>query len=155
MPELPEVETVARLIRPDVVGRTIKGVSVGWERTLGGVSRRAFATSVRGASVAGVSRRAKFILLSLLRGENDAGALVVHLRMTGRLHVEPAGRPPGPYTRVALALDDGRFLDFVDVRKFGRFEFHKDPTSRLAHLGPEPLEPGFDRAWLRRALAAC
>lgn len=152
MPELPEVETVARLIRPDVVGRTVSGARVAWERSLGGASRAAFGRAVRGASVTDVRRRAKYIVMPLERGGRDAGALVVHLRMTGRLHVEPDDAPLGPYVRVALSLDDGRRLDFVDVRKFGRFEHHADPTARLAGLGPEPLSDAFDRTWLRTSL---
>jgi formamidopyrimidine-DNA glycosylase len=151
MPELPEVETVARLIRPKLVGRTIEGARVRWPRTLGGISPRAFAAAVRGARVERVWRRGKLVVIDLARG---AGALVVHLRMTGRLHVEPAGADPGPYARVSLALDDGAVLHFVDVRKFGRMRFAREPERLLAGLGPEPLSEAFTPEVFRAALRA-
>lgn len=158
MPELPEVETVARLIRPKVVGRTIEGVRVGWSRTLGGATPRAFAAAVRGARVERVWRRGKFVVLDLARDVGrraaPAGALVVHLRMTGRLFVEPAGVDPGPHARVSLALDEGTVLHFVDVRKFGRLRFAREPEELLAELGPEPLSADFTAEAFRAGLRA-
>lgn len=152
MPELPEVETVVRLIRPALVGRRIESSRVAWRRSLGGASPRAFGRAVHGARVRAVRRRGKFIVAELERGGRDAGAIVCHLRMTGRLHVEPAGVDPGPYARVSCALDDGRVLHFVDVRKFGRFLFHQRPEELLAGLGPEPLDPAFTAQGFARAL---
>ncbi len=152
MPELPEVETVARLVRPDLVGRGIVGTRVSWERSLGGTSRRAFSGAVRGTRIVAVTRRGKHVLVGLERAGRDAGALVIHLRMTGRLHVVDADERPGPYVRVGCRLDDGHRLDFVDVRKFGRFVHHPDPAALLADLGPEPLGPDFTREWLHAAL---
>jgi len=152
LPELPEVETVARLIRPGLVGRTIAGARVAWERSLGGPSKAAFGRAVSGCRVTAVGRRAKFVRVDLERDGRPAGSVLVHLRMTGRLHVEPGGSQPNEYVRVSLLLDDGRRLDFVDVRKFGRFEFHADPEARLARLGPEPLGDSFTAAWFRTAL---
>lgn len=158
MPELPEVETVARLIAPRVTGRTIVSAEAGWLRSLGGPSLRDFDRSVRGATITRVGRRAKYIVLELTRTETHgvvkpAGALLVHLRMSGRLYVEPSATPLGPYTRVALGLSDEHTLRFDDVRKFGRFTFTEDPRVTLAHLGPEPLEDDFTAAWLCQALA--
>jgi formamidopyrimidine-DNA glycosylase len=158
MPELPEVETVARLIAPRVTGRTIVSAQAGWLRSLGGPSLHDFDRSVRGATITHVGRRAKYIVLELSRPEPQgalvsAGALLVHLRMSGRLHVEPSAMPLGPYTRVALELSDDHTLRFDDVRKFGRFTFTEDPRATLAHLGPEPLADDFTAAWLARALA--
>lgn len=166
MPELPEVETVARLIRPRVLGRTITASHALWLRSLGGPSAAAFDEQVRGCTITHVGRRAKYIVLTLDRAapseraapkhglteHEPAGALLVHLRMTGRLHVEPSADPLGPYTRVALSLDDGHTLRFDDVRKFGRFTFVADPAAALHHLGPEPLSDEFTGAWLRDAL---
>lgn len=157
MPELPEVETVRRLIRPQLEGRTIEDAEVRWARTVGGHAQR-FRRAVRGARVGAIERRGKFLVARLERGEpagrEAGGALVVHLRMTGRLHVEAPEVDPGPWARLSLALDDGRRLHFVDVRKFGRFLFHERPQELLAHLGPEPLGAAFDPAWLRAALRA-
>jgi len=152
VPELPEVETVARLIRPALVGRRIRGARVRWPRSVGEAGPARFGRAVRGAEVERVWRRGKYLLFALARAGRPAGVLVGHLRMTGRLHVEPAGRDPGPYARVSLALDDGRVLHFVDVRKFGRLEHAARPADRLPPLGPEPLGDEFTREWLAAAL---
>ena len=152
MPELPEVETVRRLIRPALEGRAIVGTSVAWERSLGGISRRAFAHAVRGARAHAVRRRGKFVVIELTRDGEAAGALLVHLRMSGRLHVDASREPPRPYTRVVCRLDDGRELRFVDVRKFGRFRFTARPEELFAPLGPEPLGEEFTADWLAAAL---
>lgn len=152
MPELPEVETIARLIRPRLEGRTIEGCEVRWTRTLGGLSRPAFARAVVGARLARVWRRGKFLVADLEQGGRPAGALVGHLRMTGRVHVEAAGFDPGPYLKVRLALDDGTSFYFIDVRKFARLCFAEESASLLGELGPEPLSPEFTASWLASAL---
>jgi len=158
MPELPEVETVARIVRPHLVGRRIEGARVAWTRTLGGMTRPRFTRAIAGARIASVGRRAKFIVIELERpGPRAAvvepgGALLVHLRMTGRLHVDGAGDAPRDHARLELDLDGERRLVFVDVRKFGRFTWTDDPAEELAHLGPEPLGPEFTLAGFRAGL---
>ena len=154
MPELPEVETVGRLIRPRLVGRRIEGVHVGWERTLGGLSRGRFGRVVRGARFVGVTRRAKYLTLRLEREGEDIGGLVVHLRMTGRLQVVPKRNAPSDWLRVGIDLDRSLRLEFIDVRKFGRVLYRRDPEEILAGLGPEPLGPVFTAAWLSASLRA-
>lgn len=143
MPELPEVETTAALVRPRLVGRTITDEVVRWPNSLGGVRRAAFRRGVVGTTITAVRRRAKYVLLALARDGRPAGAIAVHLRMTGRLYVDPTAEGLDPYVRVALALDDDHTLSFLDVRKFGRFVFVEDPGAFLAHLGPEPLAEDF------------
>lgn len=154
MPELPEVETVARLVRPRLVKRSIVGVDVSWVRTLGGMSRRAFSQAVLGARFAGVWRRAKYIVFDLERDGGQAGWLVGHLRMTGRFHVEREDWDPGSHARVSLELDDGRWFHFIDVRKFGRLSFVTDLEPVLQKLGPEPLEGDWTAADFASALRA-
>ena len=146
MPELPEVETVVRQIRPRLVGRAFTGCEVTWKRTLGGLDARAFARAVVGARVARVWRRAKYIVVDLERSGRPAGALLGHLRMTGRMQVDDPAADPGPFVKVSLALDDRRIFHFIDVRKFGRLEFTRDVEGELAALGPEPLSDAFDVA---------
>jgi len=95
-----------------------------------------------------VERRAKFLVLRLSGG----AALVVHLRMTGRLRFREAGAPPGKALRASFTLDDGRELHFEDQRKFGRLYFTDGATALdevLARLGPEPLRAAFTRGALR------
>ena len=154
MPELPEVETVARLLRPALVGRRLGACEVRWKRTLGGTAPGAFAAAVDGARVHAVERRAKWIVLELSRARVPAGVLCVHLRMTGRLSVDPRDEPHGPWERVRIALDDGRVLRFVDPRKFGRMRFAREPDEVLRDLGPEPLGPEFTSQWFGAALRA-
>jgi len=157
MPELPEVETTAALVRPHVEGRRIGGSRVSWERTLGGATPREFDRAIRGAEIAAVGRRAKWVVMDLERRGRPAGALLCHLRMSGRLVVDDA---PGAadFERVALRLEGPpaarRWLRFLDVRKFGRFRFVEDAGEALAGLGPEPLGPGFTPGWLRAGLRA-
>ncbi|MEZ6015736.1 MAG: bifunctional DNA-formamidopyrimidine glycosylase/DNA-(apurinic or apyrimidinic site) lyase [Planctomycetota bacterium] len=154
MPELPEVETTARLIQPHLVGRVVEAARVNWLRTLGGLSASRFERAVIGAQVRAVGRRAKWVVMELERDGEGAGALLVHLRMTGRLVVEPAESDPGPWARVALGLDGGRELRFLDVRKFGRMLFVEDPLAHFVELGPEPLGESFTAEWLSRELRA-
>ncbi|MGK0480278.1 MAG: formamidopyrimidine-DNA glycosylase [Planctomycetota bacterium] len=159
MPELPEVETTAALVRPHLEGREITGVEAGWLRSLGGPSVAAFAAAVVGARVSEVTRRAKWVVIHLDRGGKPAGSILVHLRMTGRLTVDAesghADRED-PFERVSLGLRDAAgetaTLRFLDVRKFGRFRFVEDHLAALAHLGPEPLGEEFTEDWLIAAL---
>jgi formamidopyrimidine-DNA glycosylase len=147
MPELPEVETTARLVRPHLEGRRIRGARVEWLRTLGGLDEGSFRAAVVGATVRSVGRRAKWVVLELERRGRPAGTLLVHLRMTGRLVVEAPASVLDPWARVVLPLDDGRELRFLDVRKFGRVLFREGPAPELLGLGPEPLGDDFGEDW--------
>jgi len=154
MPELPEVETVARLLRPRLVGRTLGACTVRWARTLGGLSPGAFERALEGVRVRSVERRAKWIVMELSRARARAGYLCVHLRMTGRLQVDPGDVVAGPWERVRIALGGREVLRFVDPRKFGRVRFVRDPRDVLRDLGPEPLGAEFTSDWLAEALHA-
>jgi formamidopyrimidine-DNA glycosylase len=139
MPELPEVETVVRMIRPRLVGRRITACEVSWKRTIADTSLAEFRRELVGRRVLSVGRRAKFITIEL----EPARWLVCHLRMTGRLHVEPRGWDAGPFAKVRLDLDDLSALHFIDVRKFGRMWLLRDTDELFGALGPEPLSPEF------------
>ena len=154
MPELPEVETTVRLLRPDFEGRRIASAEVFWPRTIGVQRAADFERAVVGARVLRLRRRAKYIVADLERGGRSAGALLVHLRMTGRLYVEAARAPRDKFVKLELVLERGKVLRFLDVRKFGRFLFVEDAERELAQLGPEPLEPEFKAQWLADALRA-
>jgi len=147
VPELPEVETVVRgLLAAGLLARRIMHVSVMWPRTLSGITPQAFAIRLKNHRVEGISRRAKYIVLSLSGGLK----LFVHLRMTGNLRFEPAGAPWDKHDRVSVALDDGRELRFRDVRKFGRWTVTDNPNSIVGRLGPEPLARTFTPAVLQQ-----
>jgi formamidopyrimidine-DNA glycosylase len=117
MPELPEVETVARDLQRRVAGATITGATVAWDRTIRHPQpAERFVVEIAGATIRRVGRRAKAVLLHL----DDGRVMTVALRMTGALIVAAAGTPADPYARVVFRLADGRELRYRDVRKFGR-----------------------------------
>jgi len=145
MPELPEVETVARdlrrLLLPEDGGRgpEITGARVAWPRTLRDGDEASFSRGVTGRRVEAVGRRGKQIVVDL-----DGGAfLTIHLKMTGQVFVVPATVPWDPYERLALALGDGREIRFRDVRKFGRIGLYAADDDPFDGIGPEPLDPRF------------
>ena len=160
MPELPEVETVARDLRPRILGATITGARVSWARTLRTHTTEAFARPIAGRRVEAVWRRAKQIVIDL---SGDA-ALTIHLKMTGQLFVVPADTPVDPYVRLVLELADGREVRFRDIRKFGKIGLYgRDPVTGelvtevggsavFAELGPERLDPAFSVRDFRRRL---
>ncbi|HEY3936220.1 MAG TPA: bifunctional DNA-formamidopyrimidine glycosylase/DNA-(apurinic or apyrimidinic site) lyase [Bryobacteraceae bacterium] len=129
MPELPEVETVVRSIRPHVVGRTIVHVELFSRR----VTRLGFAETVAGLTgtvIQAIHRRGKQIFCELNRG-----LLYVHLGMTGKLLWDAT---PGKYTRAIFRLDSGVLL-YDDVRQFGRVEFFPEIPAFLKRAGPDAL----------------
>jgi formamidopyrimidine-DNA glycosylase len=148
MPELPEVETIARGLQRLLVGRIVCAVSVTWLRTIGSPDPQRFVAGLVGRRVCSAGRRGKYLVLAL-----DTGYLLVHLKMSGRLRVLPAAEPLGPHTRVALDLDDGQQLRFDDARKFGRMYLVEDLGEVTGALGPEPLDDGFTLEAFARMLA--
>ncbi|MEO7295338.1 MAG: DNA-formamidopyrimidine glycosylase family protein, partial [Candidatus Limnocylindria bacterium] len=117
MPELPEVETVARDLQRWVAGATIVGATVHWDRTIRHPQPpERFVDEIAGTTIRRVDRRAKTVLLHL----DDGRVMTVALRMTGALIVAEPGAPGDPYARVVFDLADGRQLRYRDVRKFGR-----------------------------------
>ena len=142
MPELPEVETIARDLRSLVTGARIVGASSNWPPTLRSHEPEAFAAGVAGRPIEGVGRRGKQLLVWLgpaSRATEGAAAepavLTIHLKMTGQLFVVAAGTPSDRHVHVLLALADGRELRFRDMRKFGRMGLYR----RDAETG-EPVE---------------
>ncbi len=152
MPELPEVETVARDLARHLVGVTITGARGDWPRAIASHATLAgFDAAVSGRRVESVGRRAKLVLVRL---SGDA-ALTIHLKMTGQLFVVPADAPADRHVHVVVGMSDGRELRFRDVRKFGRIGcWPVDPATGevlegeagaglFATTGPEPLDDAF------------
>jgi len=139
MPELPEVETYVRELAPLLAGRRVRAAQVLWPRTIAAPDVAAFVAQIVGQQFATFGRRGKYMLLGLASG----ATLVVHLRMTGQLQVEPADVAPDKHTHVTLDLDSGERLFFRDARKFGRIWLVDDSAPVLARLGPEPLSDDF------------
>jgi len=111
------------------------------------------AERLQGARIGELSRRGKYILIEL----DDSGTLLLHLGMSGRITAGTADAPAEKHDHVVLTLDDGTVVRFNDARRFGTLDYivrgREAAHPLLAALGPEPLEPGFDGAYLNRALS--
>jgi formamidopyrimidine-DNA glycosylase len=130
MPELPEVETVVRTLAPKVCGRVIHQAEF-YSALILRHCREPIAQRLEGRTIEGVQRRGKHIVMKL-----DAGLLVVHLGMTGKLLVDTDRTP---HTRAVFELDQGTLL-YDDIRMFGSIEYVDALPARMARLGEEPLE---------------
>jgi formamidopyrimidine-DNA glycosylase len=152
MPELPEVETVRRGLALRISGRRIVRAELRRPDL-----RRPFppmlAERLDGARIGGLARRGKYILIEL----DDTGLLLLHLGMSGRITTSGPGQADAKHDHVVLTLDDGTVVRLNDARRFGTLDYLRrgEEASHplLAGMGAEPLEPGFDGAYLDRALA--
>ncbi|HEX3550355.1 MAG TPA: bifunctional DNA-formamidopyrimidine glycosylase/DNA-(apurinic or apyrimidinic site) lyase [Candidatus Elarobacter sp.] len=140
MPELPEVETIARGLDRAVTGKTVADVRVSLPKVAIAPAGEDFERALAGETIAGVGRRGKYVVARLASGRR----LAVHLRMTGRLIVQAPDYPEAvPYTHVLIRFTDRSRLAFADVRQFGRVRLlaREDPWD--ADGGMEPLSEGF------------
>jgi len=157
MPELPEVETIARGLAACLPGRRIVAARLG--KTDFVDNPEELARALPGCIVRRVERYGKFLLLRLAAGNGAAGpTLLIHLGMTGQLIPQRADVPRAPHTHVVLSLDDGTEVRYTDLRRFGRMALVADGKlhSILGSLGPDPLQmaPGefVQRLAARRAM---
>lgn len=148
MPELPEVETYVRTLAPQLQGKRIVGANVYWPRTVAQPDAAVFEQLIRGHRFESFDRRGKYMLFGLDQGET----LIVHLRMTGELRVQPAAFAADKHTHLVLDLDSGESLHYRDQRKFGRVWLVSDVASVLHKLGPEPFSADFTPEGLTDAL---
>lgn len=149
MPELPEVETIARSLRPGLVGRSILDADLLWPRTLAAPSPTVFKEQIRGQEIIEVSRRAKYFKLKL-----SEFYLFIHLRMSGDLILREGAAQNENHDRLILSLSGDTVLVFNDTRKFGRVWLVDDPQEVIGHLGPEPLGEEFTPQMLYAGLQA-
>ena len=163
MPELPEVETIARQLSELVTGRTIAAFASEWERITAPEPVPLVAARLAGRRIEAVRRRGKLVVFALDGGD----ALCTSLRMTGRFTFKERGQAaPERFTRATFTFTDGTGLDYVDMRKLGRMtlvdaaeiaadDAGGDRTIKAPlHLamGREPLSRSFTAAWLRAFL---
>jgi formamidopyrimidine-DNA glycosylase len=143
VPELPEVETIARDLQDTVRGATVITAHVHRPNVLRDVTAKSLAARIAGATFERFWRRAKYAVGDLSTGDR----MVVSPRFTGALLVEPApfARSAADYTCVQFPLEDGRTLRFRDVRRLGTVELMtpKRFAQFTAAIGPEPLEAEF------------
>jgi formamidopyrimidine-DNA glycosylase len=152
VPELPEVETVRTRLAPDLEGRTIVRARIDDPRLVRPELPATVAASLEGLRIERVERRGKYLLLRF----DDGGALAIHLRMTGNMLRRAAGADPPTPLRAELELDDGSFVAYTDLRRFGTWERFRDEASLDGHLGmrlgPEPFSEDFSPAYLYEAV---
>jgi formamidopyrimidine-DNA glycosylase len=155
MPELPEVETIARKLRegsgaePSVAGRSILSIVIRWPRHIAQPSGAEISALAQGQAIQSISRRGKFLVLALTRD-----TLLIHLRMSGDLCVVPASDPLRKHDLTIFHLSGGVDLRFHDPRRFGRVWLTREPGSILDGLGPEPLAADFTARRLAAMLAS-
>ena len=140
MPELPEVETTLRGIKPYIKNSIVERVEIR-QRKLRWPITRNLASRISGEPILDVTRRAKYLLLTF-----PYGTLMIHLGMSGRLNIVPESSRVGKHDHVDLILSSGSVLRFNDPRRFGSILWtSSDPfqTPQLAHLGPEPFDTSF------------
>jgi formamidopyrimidine-DNA glycosylase len=152
MPELPEVETVRRGLALRISGRRIVRAELRRPDL-----RRPFppmlADRLDGAQIGALSRRGKYILIEL----DATGLLLLHLGMSGRITTGDSDGAEAKHDHVVLTLDDGTVVRLNDARRFGTLDYLRRGEEAmhplLAGMGPEPLGPDFDGAYLSRVLA--
>jgi len=142
LPELPEVETIVRDIRPQIAGRKFLSAALSHDDVLRGVSRRRLLKDLPGQRVTGMFRRAKHAVIEL--GDQR---LVIQPGMTGALLVY-SKRPAGPgarYNVLTIRMDDKRYLVYEDVRRLGTILLlsPRQWEKYDAGIGPEPLDPDY------------
>jgi formamidopyrimidine-DNA glycosylase len=147
MPELPEVETIRRQLAPHLEGRALARVEIRDPRWTMPQRADDVAVGLQGQTVVQLDRAGKYLVWNLGGGES----LLMHLRMTGTLLLDPAPAPA--HTRVRIDLSDGHELVYVDPRRFGTGHLLAGAAARDvylgARLGPEPLTAAFTTAYLR------
>ncbi len=162
MPELPEVETIKRVIEPQIQGRMITKVAVRRPKVAAYPEADEFCRRLTGQTVSHMSRQGKLLISHLENKER----IVLHLRMTGGLLLAPAQCPEEKYTHVVFSLDNGTELRFSDMRRFGRFwllrEEETDTCTGMDKLGLDPLAPACNAEYLsshlskrRKAIKEC
>jgi len=149
MPELPEVETIARKLRPELVGKSIIKADLLWPRTLATPTPAEFNRQIERQEITAVTRRAKYLNIQL-----SAFNLFVHLRMSGDLYIKEENAAPEKHDRLILNLSNQSKLVFNDTRKFGRVWLVCDPDEVIGGLGPEPLDDAFSAQMLYDKLQA-
>jgi formamidopyrimidine-DNA glycosylase len=147
MPEMPEVETLARQLRKTIVGKRIKDVS------LSGLPLRKpiaddFAEGLKGRSIGKILRKGKYLIIQLA----PKGYWVMHLGMSGRVLYHDSGRETAKHTHAVFTFTDATELEYRDHRRFGLLAFYENQNvediPEIESLGKDPLIPSFNSNWL-------
>lgn len=149
MPELPEVETIRRVIEPQVKGQQILSVAVQNPQIIAHPSESDFSSMIIGRTIAGMNRRGKFLSFCFENGDR----LFLHLRMTGQLLVTPPDYAEEKHSHLIMQLLGGKQIRYIDVRRFGRFWYIRDGESEavtgIDKLGIEPTDGALTTDYLK------
>ncbi len=151
MPELPEVESTVRRIKPELTGKILRKITVDWTNMAPGMNIDKVSRACKGACVEDVLRRGKYIIISVV-GSDEERHIILHQKMSGRLKVYHKSSSRTVYDHVILEFDDGAELRLTDPRKFGRIYVVPHYEEALNSLGPEPLSKSFTQQQLSRIL---
>jgi len=146
LPELPEVETIKLELSPHIIGRKFTEVDIRDKKLIKKPAVAEFRRQLLGKTINGLERRGKYLIFRLSGGD----ALVVHLKMTGSLLLNP--KQLNKYVRVVFGLDNGSRLVFNDRRRLGAIWLVPTEGMVIKKMGPEPLEPSFTVDDLTRQL---
>jgi len=149
MPELPEVEVLARHLRPLLCGKTIRGVEVRRAKVLRPTSLRKFQRALVGAKFTDLSRRGKYLLFEFCRkNSREAVTVLGHLGMTGRMFLAKKSKMLPKHAAAVFDLGRENFI-YEDTRYFGRLTLD---LLAVEKLGPEPLGKNFSPKIFAEAL---
>lgn len=152
MPELPEVETVKRVIEPQIANRKIIGITLNRPEIIAYPDSQIFCGCLNGQIISGMARRGKFLQIIMCNGDK----IIIHLRMTGCVLVEPCDSEIEKHTHIILHFENGQDLRFIDTRRFGRWWYiptqTQDTYSGIHKLGLEPFDENLTADYLKGKL---
>lgn len=146
MPELPEVETTARGIRPHIVKHSVAN-SIVRNRSLRWPVTQGLEKAIQGKALRNVTRRGKYLILDF----GDNCRVLWHLGMSGSLRIAKQNEPPLKHDHIDIVFSNGAILRYCDPRRFGAVLMTFDPVEQhklIHHLGPEPLSDSFSGEYL-------
>lgn len=152
MPELPEVETIRKIIEPQITDLKIMNVTINNAQIIAHPDENKFVQKLTGQTVSNMTRRGKFLTIHFESGDR----MVIHLKMTGQLLVTPADFPDEKHTHFIAELSDSNQIRYIDVRRFGRFWYFEkgeiDTVTGQDKLGIEPFDKSLTASYLKAKL---
>lgn len=148
MPELPEVETIKRVLEPQLKSLEISDITTNRTDIIAYPSAEIFCQKIKNQTILAMDRRGKFLIILLESGDK----IILHLRMTGCLLVMMHDHPQEKHTHIIFHLSNGSELHFSDTRRFGRFWYiqnhEADTYSGISKLGLEPFDKNLSAGYL-------
>ena len=144
MPELPEVETIARELREKIIGESFSGLKKNWP----GAFINSSGLSINKRTIRDITRKGKYMIFDL-----DSGYLIIHLRMTGQVIVQDSRPIDKKHLRLTFSFSSGKHLLFYDLRKFGRIYLTENPEQVLKNTGIDAFDPKLNAAYFFKLIS--